>query len=667
MAISCTLNFGDVSYAHHLFGTIPEPSIYIWNTLIKGYSRVNIPKYGILLYFEMLRKNVKPDHYTFPFLLKGFTHDVALECGKGIHGHVLKYGFDSNVHVQNALVNMYSLSGFIQMARKVFDMNFDRDVVGWNLMISAYNKVKHFNESKKLFSEMVEKGVLLTSVTLILVLSACSKLKDLDTGKKVHKYVQQCKVKHALVVENALIDMYAACGEMNISLDIFDNMKTRDVISWTTIVTGFCNSGQIDIARAYFDRMPERDSVSWTAIIDGYLRANEFKEVLKLFRQMQASMVKPDQFTVVSILTACAHLGALEIGEWIKTYINKTKIKNDMFVGNALIDMYFKCGNVEKGLRVFDAMPNKDKFTWTAVIVGLAINGHGKESLNMYSQMLKTSIAPDEITCIGVLCACTHSGMVDRGRKFFTSMITQHRIEPNVTHYGCMVDLFGRAGYLQEAYEVIQNMPMRPNSAVWGALLGACRLHKNAELAEIAATKIIELEPENGSVYVLLCNIYAACNKWENLRGLRQMMMNRGIKKTPGCSLIEVNGIVHEFVAGDQSHPQSKEIYTKLDKIIRRLKFAGYSPDTSEVFLDMGEEEKENALFRHSEKLAMVFGLISSPTAAAIRIVKNLRICVDCHRMVKLVSEVYSREIIVRDRTRFHHFKHGTCSCKDYW
>ncbi|KAF4399736.1 hypothetical protein G4B88_022819 [Cannabis sativa] len=671
IATSCAQQNDNMVYARQVFDVIPEPSVFIWNTMIKGYSnarmRMHCPRDGVYMYVAMLERNCKPDHYTFPFLFKGFTRDIALACGKELHGHVLKFGLDSNLYVQNALVNMYSSSGLVDMARGVFDMCYERDAVTWNAMISGYNRVRRFDESMKLFEEMVGKGVLPTSVTFSLVLSACSKLKDLDNGKQVHRYLKESGIVPNLVLENALMDMYAACGEMSTSLEIFESMKTRDVISWTTIVKGFANSGQIDLARKYFDGMSERDYVSWTAIIDGYLRVNQFKEALELFREMQTSKIRPDEFTVVSILTACAHLGAFELGEWIKTYIDKNKIKKDTFVGNALIDMYFKCGNVEKALMVFNELPQRDKFTWTAVIVGLAVNGHGEEALDMFSQMLKASITPDEVTCIGVLCACTHTGMVDKGRKFFASMISQHGIQPNVAHYGCMVDLLGRAGHLKEAYETILNMPVKPNSIVWGALLGACRVHKDAKLAEIAAKKILELEPENSAVYNLLCNIYATCNKWERLRETREMMSSRGIKKTPGCSLIEMNGTVHEFVAGDLSHPQSEEIYSHLEKITTDLKSVGYSPDTSEVFLDMGEEEKESAVYRHSEKLAIAFGLITSKPGVTIRVVKNLRMCVDCHGMAKLVSKVYNREVVVRDRTRFHHFRHGSCSCKDYW
>ncbi|XP_038714038.1 putative pentatricopeptide repeat-containing protein At3g15930 [Tripterygium wilfordii] len=596
IAFCCCQEWGDMLYARQMFDTIPQPSVFIWNTLIKGYSRISCPKDGVFMYMEMLRSDAKPDRYTFPFLLKGFTGDIAQQCGRELHGHMLKFGFGYNVFVENALIHIYIFCGRIDMARSVFNRRSKDDVVMWNVMLSAYNRLKQYKETRRLFDEMMRNGVVPTVVTLVSVLSACSKLKDLACGERARQYVKDSGVELNIAAENALIDMHATSGEMGIALGIFKSMKSRDVISWTAIVSGFVNAGLVDLARKYFDQMPERDSVSWTAMIDGYLRVNHFKEALVLFRDMQSSNIKPDEFTMVSILTACAHLGALEVGEWIKTFIDKSKVKSDIFVGNALIDMYFKCGNVEKACKVFNDMLSRDRYTWTAMVVGLAINGRGEEALDMFSLMLRASVTPDGITYIGALCACAHTGMVDKGRRIFASMISQHGIEPNATHYGCMVDLLGRAGRLKEAHEVIKNMPMRPNSIVWGALLGACRVHKNPEMAEKAAKHILELEPDNGAVYVQLCNVYAACKKSDSLCELRKLMMDRGIKKIPGCSLIEMNGVVHEFAACDQSHPQSKEIYTKLEEMTRDFKLDGYSPDTSDVFHDVGNYDKKSAV-----------------------------------------------------------------------
>ncbi|XP_019243812.1 PREDICTED: putative pentatricopeptide repeat-containing protein At3g15930 [Nicotiana attenuata] len=667
IAFCATSESGDMKYARSLFDIMHEPGVFVWNTMIKGYSRENSPENAVSIYREMLNGNVRPDNYTFPFFLKGFTPEISLNIGKSTHAHIFKFGFELNGFVQHSLIHMYCLSGEVDMARGVFDLSSKTDILIWNAMISGYNRSRQFGESRKLFYAMEEKRLQPTFVTLVSVISALSQLKDLDTGNRVHQYVKDCKVESNLVLNNALIDLYAGSGKMDVALGLFQSMKHRDVISWTTIVKGFANIGQVDVARKYFDQMPERDSICWTAMIDGYVKENRSKDVLMLFREMQTAKIRPDEFTMVSILTTCAHLGALELGEWIKAYIDKHKIKVDRHLGNAVIDMYFKCGNVEKALMVFSEMPCKDKFTWTAMIVGLATNGNGREALDMFSDMLRASETPDEVTYIGVLSACTHMGMVEEGKRFFISMTSQHGIQPNVTHYGCMVDLLGRAGRLGEAYEVIKNMPMKPNSIVWGALLGACKVHKDVRMAEVAAQQLLQLEPENGAVYVLLCNIYAACKKWENLREIRGIMTDQGIKKTPGCSLIEMHGIVHEFVAGDQSHPQSKSIYLKLAELIEELKLAGYVPDTSEVSLDTGEEEKENSLIRHSEKLAIAFALINSEPGSTIRIVKNLRICADCHHVAKLISKLYNRKLVVRDRTRFHHFVQGSCSCKDYW
>ncbi|KAM7480326.1 hypothetical protein LguiA_028539 [Lonicera macranthoides] len=577
IAFCCTNESGNMEYARHLFDTILEPNVFMWNNLIKGYSRINCPTFAVSSYIEMLEKNAKPDHYTYPFLLKGLKYDSVLVCGKEIHAHICKFGFGTDMFVQNSLINMYSLCGQIDIARGIFEMSSKTDVITWNAMISGYNRSKKVVESRELFYAMEEKRVSPTSVTLVSVLSACTKLKDLDTVKRVNQYIKDHKIEANLILDNALIDAYSACGQMDVAFGIFRSTKIKDVISWTTIVKGFVNLGEVDLARKYFDQMPDRDFISWTAMIDGYLRLNRFKDVLMLFREMQSAEIKPDGFTVVSILTACAHLGALEIGEWIEVYSEKNKIKNDVYVGNALIDMYCKCGNVEKAVKVFNKMPRKDKFSWTAMIVGFAVNGRGSEALEKLSEMLSVSITPDEITYIGVLCACTHTGMVDEGRELFSSMTTWHGIEPSVAHYGCMVDLLGRAGHLKEAYEVIKNMPMKPNTAIWGALLGACRVHKDVEMAEMAAKHLVKLEPENGAVYVLLCKLYADCNSLEKLREVRKMMVEMGIKKSPGCSLIEINGGVHEFVAGDRGHPQSEEIYSKLEKITEDLRIAGTS------------------------------------------------------------------------------------------
>ncbi|XP_023761737.1 putative pentatricopeptide repeat-containing protein At3g15930 isoform X1 [Lactuca sativa] len=590
----CTNHLGDINYARQVFDKTPQPKVFLWNTMIKGYSRTALTQHAISMYIQMLRTNLKPDHYTFPFLLKGFTRSISSKIGKAIHSHVYKFRFDSNPAVQTSLLHMYSLYGNMDDTRRVFDTSLKNDPIAWNIMITSYNRSKLFNESKNLFDKMEKTQVKPTLITLVSILSACSKLKDINGTKHIHQYIKNNKIDPNVKLNNALLDAYATCHEMDTALEIFTNMKTRDVISWTVILSGFLNIGKFDLARDFFDRIPVKDSVSWTTMINGYVSQNRFKESLTLFKKMQDAKIEPDEFTMVSVVTACANMGALELGEWVKVCIDKShnlKIKNDVFVGNALIDMYFKCAEVGKAVDVFKKMVKRDKFTWTNMIVGYGMNGFGNEAINMFNEMMKESIKPDGICYLGVLCACMHSGKVDEGRKLFDDMRIHHGIEPEVEHYGCMVDLLGRSGRLSEAYEFINVMPIRPNSVVWRALLGACGIYKDVDLGEIVARKLVELEPDNGAGYVLLCNIYGACNRWEDLREVRNLMMNKRVTKTPGCSCIEVYGSIHEFVVCDRSHFRCDEIYSMLERITHDLKVSGYTPQSNETFLDFGEWE----------------------------------------------------------------------------
>lgn len=468
-------------------------------------------------------------------------------------------------------------------------------------------------------------------------------------------------------VQNFLVHMYASCGDIGLAELAFNGIEECDDASVNMMLGGFLKCGCFGDARQLFDEMSERDGIAWSVMINGLVQRSRFKEGLEFFRRMLEEKVEPNESVLVNVLNACAHLGAMEQGMWVERYLKGKSIRLSVRVGTALVDMYLKCGCVEKAYEIFARMEEKNVLAWTAMIGGLAINGRGKEALQLFSQMEMEGVSPNDVTFVGVLNACSHAGLVDDGVKYFSSMTEAYGIEPNVQHYCCLVDLYGRCGMLDQAEEVIKKMPMKPNSAVWGALFNSCRIHGHSLLGEVVGKKLIELESNNSGRYVLLSNIYAANGRWEDVAELRRVMKERGVTKLPGSSFIDLKGHVYEFIAGDNVHPQSKEIYVMLSEMMKKLMLAGYKANTDQALLGIDEEEKETAVSYHSEKLALAFGLINTEPGTTIRITKNLRVCSDCHTATKMLSKIYDRVFVVRDRGRFHHFKDGICSCNDFW
>ncbi|KAM1508334.1 hypothetical protein ACFX10_017662 [Malus domestica] len=660
--------FGDLSYALSVFESIENPNQIVWNTIIRGYSLSSRPLEAVEFYVRMILSGVEPNSYTFPFLLKSCTKTAATHEGKQVHGHVVKLGLESDAFVHTSLINMYAQNGELVSARMVFDKShlrdavsftalisgyvsrgcmddarvlFDeipvRDVVSWNAMISGYAQRDRFEEALALFGEMRKANVSPNESTMVTVLSACAQSGSLELGKWVASWIEDHGLGSNLRLVSALIDMYSKCGAL-------------------------------DIARGLFDGLQQRDVISWNVMIGGYTHKSHYKEALMQFRLMLRSNTQPNDVTFLAILPACAHLGALDLGKWIHAYIDKNFQKfTNTSLWTSLIDMYAKCGNIEAAKQVFNGMETKSLASWNAMISGLAMHGDAHAALELFSKMEDEGFNPDAITFVGVLSACNHGGLVDLGRQYFSSMTTDYHISPELHHYGCMIDILGRAGLFDEAGALMKSMEMKPDGAVWGSLLGACRLHRRVELGESVAKHLFEVEPENAGAYVLLSNIYAGAGRWDDMARIRTRLNDLGIKKVPGSTSIEVNSVVHEFLVSDKSHPLSKEIYEMLEEIDRLLDKAGFVPDTSEVLYDMGEEWKEVALSHHSEKLAIAFGLISTKPGTTIRIVKNLRVCGNCHSATKLISKIFNREIIARDGNRFHHFRDGSCSCNDNW
>lgn len=423
----------------------------------------------------------------------------------------------------------------------------------------------------------------------------------------------------------------------------------------------------IESARKVFDETPKKCPVTFSAMIGGYILSGRSSDAVALFRQMQLTNIRPDDVTIMTVLSACIDLGALDLTEWIKFYMEREKMTKSLCLCNALVDALAKCGDVDGAMEVFNEMPERNIISWTSLIDGLAVHGRGVEAVRVFEAMKNAGVEPDDVAFISVLKACSHGGLVSDGRCYFDSMTREFGIEPRIEHYGCMVDLFSRAGMVEEAMQFVRAMPIKPNPVIWRSLISACRVHGRLELGEKVTKQLIKEEPLYGSNYVLLSNFYALNKRWEKKWEIRKSMDHQGMHKVPGFSSFELNGAIYEFVAGGEKLSQYQDIYEMLEEIAKKLKKAGYMPTTSEILLDIDEEDKEDALHWHSEKLAIAFALLKTPSGTRIRIVKNLRVCGDCHSATKFISKVYQREIVVRDRSRFHCFKDGVCSCKDFW
>ncbi|XP_054812712.1 pentatricopeptide repeat-containing protein At4g16835, mitochondrial-like [Prosopis cineraria] len=528
----------------------------------------------------------------------------------------------------NIMLACYWNNFDIDNACALFDIMPVKDIASWNTMISGYAQMGKMGEARELFSVMPEKNS---------------------------------------VSWSAMVSGYVLCGDLDSALEIFNSATIKSVVAWTAMITGYMKFGRVQSAERLFREMPLKNLVTWNAMIAGCIENNQAENGLKLFKKLLEIGFKANASSLSSVLLGCSTLSSLQLGKQVHQLICKSPLVSDTTVGTSLISMYSKCGDLNDAWKLFVQISPKDIVTWNAMISGYAQHGAGEKALHLFDEMKRGGINPDWITFIAVLLACNHAGLVDLGIHYFESMARDFGVEAKLDHYTCMVDLLGRAGRLSEAVCLIKNMPFKPHSSIFGTLLGACRIHKNLHIADFAAKNLLALDPTNAAGYVQLANIYAAQNRWDHVARVRRSMKENNVVKTPGYSWLEVDNMVHEFRSSDRLHPELASIHKKLKELERKMKFAGYVPDLEFALHDVGEEQKEQLLFFHSEKLAIAFGLVKVPLGLPIRVFKNLRVCGDCHSAIKYISAIEGREIIVRDTTRFHHFKDGFCSCGDYW
>lgn len=633
--VNVSSNLGEICYARKLFDKFPYPTVFLWNAIIRGYSRQGMFEETLEMYCKMQKAGVSPDCFTFPYVLKASSELPMVEMGRRIHGQIFRHGLEADVFVQNGLIALYAKCGKIKLARMVFDGLGDRTIVSWTSVISGCAQNGQPMEALRIFTQMRRNNVYPDWIALVSILRAYTDIDDLEQGRSVHGLV----IKMGLEKEPDLL----------VSLTAF-----------------YAKCGLVTVARTFFNQMETPNLILWNAMISGYAKNGYAEEAVDLFRSMILQNITTDYITVTSAISACAQAGSLDLAKWMGDYISKSVFKGDIVVKTALIDMYAKCGCVSLAREVFDQTDHRDVVMWSAMIVGYGLHGKAREAIELYNEMIKSGVKPNDVTFTGLLTACNHSGLLKEGWELF-HRIQDHGIEPRHQHYACVVDLLGRAGHLDQAYNFILKMPIQPGVSVWGALLSACKIYRRISLGEYAAEKLFSLDPHNTGHYVQLSNLYASARLWDQVRRVRILMRERGLTKDLGYSLIEINGRLQAFRVGDKSHPRSKEIFEELERLEQRLRQAGFVPHTDSVLHDLNYEEKEEILCNHSERLAIAYGLISTTPGTTLRITKNLRACVNCHSATKFISKIEDREIIVRDANRFHHFKDGICSCGDYW
>ncbi|KAL5218959.1 hypothetical protein ABZP36_019643 [Zizania latifolia] len=567
------LRFGRISEAYRAFDEMPERDVAAWNAMVSGLCRNARAAEAMGLFGRMVREGVTGDMVTVSSVLPMcvLLGDRALALI--MHLYAVKNGLDDELFVCNAMIDVYGKLGMLEEARRVFDGMALRDLVTWNSIISGYEQGGQVTTAVDMFRGMRGSGVSPDVLTLVSMASAIAQCGDNCGGKSVHCYmIRRGWDVGDIIAGNAIVDMYAKLSNIEAAQKMFDGMPVRDDVSWNTLITGYMQNGLASEAiNAY-----------------GHMQKNEG--------------LKPIQGTFVSVLPAYSYLGALQQGTRMHALSIKFGLNLDAYVATCLIDLYAKCGKLTEAILLFEQMPGRRSTgPWNAIMAGLGVHGHGAKALSLFSQMQQEGINPDHVTFVSLLAACSHSGLVDHGRNFFNMMKNAYGIVPIATHYACMVDMLGRAGQLDDAFEFIQNMPIKPDSAIWGALLGACRIHGNVEMGKVASQNLVELDPENVGYYVLMSNMYAKAGKWDGVDEVRSLVRDQNLQKTPGWSSIEVKRSVNVFYSGKQMelHPQHEEIQRELQDLLAKMRSLGYVPDYSFVLQDVEEDEKEQILNNH--------------------------------------------------------------------
>lgn len=623
--------------AEKLFHSMPQKDLISWNSMMAGYVLGGKCLDALRVLRELLCMGNITNFVTFASALSACANAEYLSEGIIVHALVITSGLHENMVVGNALVTMYGKCGMTQEAKKVFQNMSEKELVTWNALIGGYAENAEVDEAIKTFKLMRERGIFPNYITLINVLGSCrDSCNLLKHGMPLHAHILSTGFESDEYVRNSLISMYANCGDLNSSNSIFCALANRTAATWNAMVAAKAHHGQ-------------------------------WEEALKLLLEMQRAEVDFDQFSLSAALSASANLAILEDGQHLHGLAIKLGFDYYHFVANATMDMYGKCGELNDLLKLIPEPKKRSRLSWNILISAFARHGCFQKARETFHEMVAHGAKPDHVTFVSLLSACSHGGLVDEGLGYFASMTTEFGVPAAIEHCVCMVDLLGRSGRLAEAEAFIEQMPAPPNDFIWRTLLAASKIHGHLELGRKAAEHLLEANPSDDSAYVLYSNACATSGRWQDVLGLRGKMESENVKKKPAFSWLNVRNKINTFGAGDQSHAESEKIYLKLLELKKEIKEAGYVPDTSYALHDTDEEQKEDNLWTHSERLALAYGLISTQEGSTLRIFKNLRVCGDCHSVYKFVSGIVRRDIILRDPYRFHLFSGGKCSCNDYW
>ncbi|XP_044483293.1 pentatricopeptide repeat-containing protein At2g03880, mitochondrial-like [Mangifera indica] len=616
----------DMDSAVRLINHMPFLDVSSCNCLISGYANSGLFDEAFSFFMKLDTLGVRPNHYTYSSMLALCGSVLAIEEGKQVHAQIVKTQHSSKTSVYNGLLTLYTKCGMMKDAESLFESLVHRDVISWTAMINGWRQHGGFRKALRLVCLMREGGVDPNEYTYTVALASCASMKNLDCGCMFHAQVLKLGMALGDFVGTSIVNMYSRLGKI---CDAIKQLKEMGKMA---------------------------SNISWNAQIAGLVHNGKATEAVEAFNEMVKNDAACDEFTYSIILKACSLLPSLATCEQVHSLLVKTKFESNIHVGSSLIEAYNNSGSMEDAEKVFSRMSKADVVALNSMIKAYSQNGYPRKAIILFQKMVEEGIKPTNISFLAVLSACSHSGLVQEGHKLFESMKKDYGIQPEETHYSCMVDLMGRAGQLENALDFINNLPIKPTAPIWRPLLAACRWHSNLRMAEFVAKKILHLDPKDGTVYVILSNMYTEAGKHLDAENQRKLMTLEEAAKEPGCSWIEVDNKIYRFFSRDKSHPAMPKVYEKLKQVKQQMENIEQTP-----------YGKEDIILHHSEKLAVCFGLISLPAKKQIRVFKNLRVCRDCHSFMKYISKIAEKEIVLRDNYRFHHFKQGSCSCGDYW